>query len=1073
MYMKKALSWFLAILALSMGLKLPLEARAAQTDPAAYSSSSVDAVIVMDQSGSMRFDDPAKKNQSSDPQEYRLDAAQMMISMCDMSSRVAFLPFAGDVLDKYADSDFVALSTPDIRSKKLAQLEGLRGVNLGAETDVGAALSEAVKLLLERTDTTNRPMIIVLTDGQNEINDDAKGKYPTKTVQKWNDAAKSFIETKISNYSKNQANEIMDEATNVAMDNGIPIYSIALFNSSASASDVKAYSDRLRAMSAKTNGEFTQVNSRDASQLPEFFGEMFANQIGSNLYQGLEVEPVVNMPGRYKVELPILNRSVEEANIIVPLKSIKMAGKTSSVYLYDAAHDDVSGGRNDVLVLKSKYFLLYKIMQPKMTGTWSLEFDLADPNWTPADITFSLLYNYNISLKTMVGRGPADLAAADKGLALYKSETISIDTRFYNHDGLPTDDTNLYAVQPLIKPSDTWKTIRAEYAFRNKNGEVLFSGKLDAKADRFTAVIDLSGAYKTIDGQNQLTAGDYTLQIVADGAGLHRENAVQVKILNHAPEAKESTLKRIVYVDDPAADKAETREVQTVEINLSGNVSDLDNDTPIFGELKALGDARSIIDMKLEMKQDGSFAVVGKTIYADDNRKLFKSGTARYSIRVSDVEGLFTDLAIEVLVQSVTGDILGTFECQTVTQGLTGDVADKNSPVTFNMTLKRKAGGIADDTGAIKDFHGTLSVYDADNKSKLLYHSDFDFLPDDNMLQAIYLTPNTSMNIYVECNYTYGHTDEFAGYGTFAFAINNSPPKEVPAAKNALPAIITFGNLPKLISFLETPTQEKNLTIDLNNLFSDIDNEKKLELGDPYFSNDTLLMFKRDGDTVTLVPKAAGQLTLTFTAMDGDGEKAEILHQLTIQSVPDKWLRNGVIALVALIALIILTMLIHQARKPRYPRGGVLLIKENVAIFASERYEFSPSKKKIPLSHTMDEAFAQKFGISKTALGSLILKPARGYKDSIAILKTGKPLRVSVQLDGVDLGKKPLVWEKDQELILQAAGNTDCIKIQFTVEGDDVPEHDGFGRNESQDDGWNSPGSGTPFNAPAEDNGGF
>lgn len=49
-----------------------------------------DIVIVLDQSNSMS---------NADPQNRRLDAAQMIVGMCDMeNSRVAIIPFAGKIL---------------------------------------------------------------------------------------------------------------------------------------------------------------------------------------------------------------------------------------------------------------------------------------------------------------------------------------------------------------------------------------------------------------------------------------------------------------------------------------------------------------------------------------------------------------------------------------------------------------------------------------------------------------------------------------------------------------------------------------------------------------------------------------------------------------------------------------------------------------------------------------------------------------------------------------------------------------------------------------------------------------
>lgn len=60
-----------------------------------------DIVIVLDQSNSMS---------NADPQNRRLDAAQMIVGMCDMeNSRVAIIPFAGKI-QASADMGFVPIN---------------------------------------------------------------------------------------------------------------------------------------------------------------------------------------------------------------------------------------------------------------------------------------------------------------------------------------------------------------------------------------------------------------------------------------------------------------------------------------------------------------------------------------------------------------------------------------------------------------------------------------------------------------------------------------------------------------------------------------------------------------------------------------------------------------------------------------------------------------------------------------------------------------------------------------------------------------------------------------------------
>ena len=117
-----------------------------------------DIVIVLDQSNSMS---------NADPQNRRLDAAQMIVGMCDMeNSRVAIIPFAGKI-QASADMGFVPINEAESRLNKMNAISGL--TRLVGDTDLGNALNLAVKLLLEREDKTNNPMIIALTDGENSF----------------------------------------------------------------------------------------------------------------------------------------------------------------------------------------------------------------------------------------------------------------------------------------------------------------------------------------------------------------------------------------------------------------------------------------------------------------------------------------------------------------------------------------------------------------------------------------------------------------------------------------------------------------------------------------------------------------------------------------------------------------------------------------------------------------------------------------------------------------------------------------------------------------------------------------
>lgn len=983
---------------------------------------SVDAVIVLDQSVSMH-----SEVSNSDPNDYRLDAAQMFIGMCDITdSRVAFIPFSGRIpsSDK---TGFVNMNDIKGRQAQLDRIEKLRGdLGFGNYTDVGIALTEAVKMLINRTDTSNQPMILLLTDGKNDVGD------PTiKKVDRWDPQTKAFVNTTLRNYNNEMADQLCQEATDVAAEYGVPIYTIALYSAKKGIDhkDVREYVGNLQLMSDETNGLSIAVSSVDALLLPKFFGSMFATQIGSTLLKDkdLTIYPVEGKVGRYAVDLPILNQSVMEANIFIPLANIN----PETIWLLDANSVDKTRGAKDVLTSKSKYFKLYKITNPRSLGNWRLEFEMLDPNMQPTDISFSLLYNYDISLKTQIGKSASTLNAISEGLSLAKDETIHVSSRFYTSNNVPSNDLSLYAVQN----GATWETIHGTYLLMDALGNEKFKGEMTSQGDCFTADIDLRKAMLSSDGKNKLKGGAYTLRIIADGAGLHRENDLPITLINNPPEVKSNPLHMVVYVDDPA--DPVTQKLQTVEFNLSDNVKDPDNDQLVFSELKPVGSAREIIDMERVAKPNGSVAAVGTTIY-DAEKKLFKYGVATYALTVTDQEET-RDIDLEVTVRSKTSESLGAFTYDTSVEGLDpNSIAPKNSDVVFSMHLVNKASNQADTSGAIKDFKGTIDIFNASNTNTYLQAIDMKLSDDGTQLTGVYHNGNKKDTLKAVCTYTFGHTEQVAGEYEQIINIVNHPPYPVQAMVDTLPTNITYDPLPSVFAFLEATTPDESMTFPLSTLFKDEDNEAGLVFGTPSVtaSSDTdaasLLQTESDGKTIRLRPMGEGQVKLILTATDGDDETATITRTINIGSVRNKWSRIAVIAAIALAALSLLIFLLWLKNRPTYPKESTISTFENAAIYPSV-YELIPIQKAIPLSHCVDMDLAGRNDISNELLASIIIKPLRTPKNSISV-RMAKPFPgYLVELEHEPIGKKPAVWASNHELKLSGRGKTTYLRVLFAV----------------------------------------
>ena len=277
---------------------------------------SIDAVILLDHSNSM-----SKSSYTmNDPPGYRFDATEMFISMCDLNgSRVAVIPFAGNIFDY--DGGFADISDRSVREAKLAALEQMYKDNrTQAHTDYGIALSAAVKMILDRTDTANKPMIILLTDGELEIGETTAAK----NIYEWNAAAETFDIVQTKSYTLADAKRQADTAVAVAAEYGIPIYTIALLedipdNSSSRAGmeiEQNQFKTILNDYALRTHGFFTPISASNVYELPVKFGEIFAEQINSTLFNDLT--PRQTGDNRYEVLIPVLNRSVQEANLYHP-----------------------------------------------------------------------------------------------------------------------------------------------------------------------------------------------------------------------------------------------------------------------------------------------------------------------------------------------------------------------------------------------------------------------------------------------------------------------------------------------------------------------------------------------------------------------------------------------------------------------------------------------------------------------------------------------------------------------------------------------------------------------------------
>lgn len=152
---------FAVLLVVCMTLTMLCTTVFAAPVPDTTAHTGIDVVIVLDITNSMSGKNGSTK--TNDIDFNRLDAAAMLVGMLDMEgSRVALITFAAH---PEVVSELTSVEQVQERVQLVNRVYDQRETK--AHTNIGAALMMANKLLDDRTDTRNRPMIVLLTDGEN------------------------------------------------------------------------------------------------------------------------------------------------------------------------------------------------------------------------------------------------------------------------------------------------------------------------------------------------------------------------------------------------------------------------------------------------------------------------------------------------------------------------------------------------------------------------------------------------------------------------------------------------------------------------------------------------------------------------------------------------------------------------------------------------------------------------------------------------------------------------------------------------------------------------------------------
>ena len=1070
--MRKCLIWALVV---SLLLGCCLGAASADTGTDDSATSGVDVIVVMDMSGSMsdREDSNGRKINGNDSNAFRIDATAMLVGMLDMDgSRIGIVPFAGAVLEAGV-KPLTVVNTPSRREAFIADLYDKIAKTRGDSTNTGAALMRALYMLQQREDKSNRPMIVLLTDGKNAIMNSTQGTV--NPSYRW--SGTEIVDQHRQVFSTEMADSVTREAVDAAKEMGIPIYTVSLTMDPYSTSSAGLSLASISEITGLRDGCLWAKTREDAKEIPGYFAKALADKIGSSVQIITAPRKVEGTEKTYEVPIPVLNESIREINVILPVKKGKVrliSGiDASSIRILNARGEFQTAGADEgVTILRSEKgsFAMIKIRKPKRgsTGMWKLQFE---SDTDPSAISFNFLYNYNIKLNSTV--------ATDRGDSrYYKSDRLHLSAYFADEDGAPSEDASLYADHTDEPDFESWMTIRARWQLFEVDADgrmaeqPVRSGKLQPQETplRFAGDIDLSA--------DTPKSGTYKLICTAEGAGLVRTVELPITLENHAPVAEEYTDQ--INVNSPfsggettwtSAGTSGTLRLKAGEIVTDADPEDQAN--MVFSLVEESGEAGTVTK-----DRDGTLRFTTKE---EDGR--VKDGEIVYLLKYDDGDaGGSGEVRIRITVFDIGKDLVRTYEPEMEVTGTPAvDPADdrpfgsdeytykKNTQMKVTVRLKSEADGTYANEELLTILGNEISITDSVTEEPVVRSAPF-VLNGDTLEYTVESTGNKKAVWTVAAK-----VGPFEGEAlTREVTIPNN---YEPVAETAEEAVFNCSG-EKVPGFLHAVIGEDTPgeIVKVGSLFSDKDNDS-LVYSDPVFKSpegekmdpaDIKAVLQEEGESPEYLIEVTGQQTSVFkykyrctmeiTATDGDGQQATYERAITVVDLYNKMLTYVILALAAIIALVILFLIIHQIRKPRFPQLN-LTIREEPSLYESGSDTLSPVKTPTNVNAMgVDGDMAAKHGIAMELLQNIIIKPIRSTLAVGVVCRKSFPGQ-EVTLDDVRLKpKKQYTWKIEQELCIHNDRSESMIVIKLENRGSDEPEDvlDDFGGS----DDWSDDGAG-------------
>ncbi|MCL1844865.1 MAG: VWA domain-containing protein [Defluviitaleaceae bacterium] len=310
----------------------------------------IDAILVIDTSGSMR---------SADPERITLEAASLFMDMMETrNSRIAVIQFSGGL------HTVMPLTPINEISTRANVRQTVSGFVYQGWTDIGLAMRAAAQMLLDDPVETNSPMILLFTDGRIDL---PAGWAGGRTIEASYADAWWALE---------------------AVEDFAAIYTIGLNH------DGSLNEEFLREMATRSGAQ--SFIADDAAYLPQIFNEIFASHIRSSI---TEVAMIIADGETYEdVHIPIPSAFVSEANIIMlstrPIPSVR---------LFDPSGREIEFDNETYTLTYANRYSMIKILEP-MVGEWLLSVrGVAEDR-----ITVNLIYNYNVTVSLSVTQPDAE-----------------------------------------------------------------------------------------------------------------------------------------------------------------------------------------------------------------------------------------------------------------------------------------------------------------------------------------------------------------------------------------------------------------------------------------------------------------------------------------------------------------------------------------------------------------------------------------------------------------------------------------------------------------------------------------